>query len=347
MPRRGAALLFRRLASTSLQQGTPFATKASSVLQVAKFAPRRAKPISLPIVLGSTYELDDCAHGSLQRRTERSPSRPRDGTRRSPLAQPPRACGAYHRLLPLRACTRLHLNRSRRAASREEGGAVRGRGRVRVRAVGLSDQRGRRAPARRSRGSRPSRPRRHHALLLRHDGSSILLYYYTIRYYTTLLLFSTTLLCSMVVCALNRAMLFSSGMTVRGAACLPPKCTQGRTHRQAHCEVCLTPLAPVSPPTRLPPASHIPVSHSPPTRLPPASHPAATRLPPGCHAPSSPPTQRPGGACSSAGNHVEPDGGTEGGRPRRRSLHGVRRHTRVPDGVRTGLRWRGRHTLAT
>ena len=41
-----------------------YETRCAAVVQVSDFAARRLKPISLPIVLGSTFELDDCAHGA-------------------------------------------------------------------------------------------------------------------------------------------------------------------------------------------------------------------------------------------------------------------------------------------
>ena len=41
-----------------------YETRCAAVVQVSDFALRRIKPISLPIVLGSTFELEDCAHGA-------------------------------------------------------------------------------------------------------------------------------------------------------------------------------------------------------------------------------------------------------------------------------------------
>ena len=41
-----------------------YETRCASVVQVSDFAIRRVKPVSLPIVLGSTFELEDCAHGA-------------------------------------------------------------------------------------------------------------------------------------------------------------------------------------------------------------------------------------------------------------------------------------------
>ena len=41
-----------------------YETRCASVVKVSDFANRRAKALSLPIVMGSTYELDDTAHGA-------------------------------------------------------------------------------------------------------------------------------------------------------------------------------------------------------------------------------------------------------------------------------------------
>eukprot|EP00308_Calcidiscus_leptoporus_P008595 CAMPEP_0119380740 /NCGR_PEP_ID=MMETSP1334-20130426/57898_1 /TAXON_ID=127549 /ORGANISM="Calcidiscus leptoporus, Strain RCC1130" /LENGTH=465 /DNA_ID=CAMNT_0007400671 /DNA_START=98 /DNA_END=1495 /DNA_ORIENTATION=+ len=41
-----------------------YATRCASVVKVSDFALRRVKAVSLPIVLGSTFQLDDCAHGA-------------------------------------------------------------------------------------------------------------------------------------------------------------------------------------------------------------------------------------------------------------------------------------------
>ena len=41
-----------------------YETRCASVVKVSDFLPRRPKALSLPIVLGSTYELDDTAHGA-------------------------------------------------------------------------------------------------------------------------------------------------------------------------------------------------------------------------------------------------------------------------------------------
>jgi len=41
-----------------------YATRCASVVKVSDFALRRIKAVSLPIVLGSTFELDDAAHGA-------------------------------------------------------------------------------------------------------------------------------------------------------------------------------------------------------------------------------------------------------------------------------------------
>lgn len=69
----------RGMSGNRLGTGVPFATKAASVLQVSNFAPRRAKPISLPIVLGSTFELDDCAHGARLHAKKEAPYADGDG----------------------------------------------------------------------------------------------------------------------------------------------------------------------------------------------------------------------------------------------------------------------------
>ena len=79
---RGATALrsfTRGMAHDALTPGVPFATKAASVLQVSNFATRRAKPISLPIVLGSTFELDDCAHGARLHAKSEAPYADEDG----------------------------------------------------------------------------------------------------------------------------------------------------------------------------------------------------------------------------------------------------------------------------
>ena len=41
-----------------------YETRCASVVKVSDYAVRRVKPLSLPIVLGSTFQLDDCAHGA-------------------------------------------------------------------------------------------------------------------------------------------------------------------------------------------------------------------------------------------------------------------------------------------
>jgi len=45
-------------------QSYGYETRCASVVKVSDFAQRRAQALSLPIVLGSTYELDDTAHGA-------------------------------------------------------------------------------------------------------------------------------------------------------------------------------------------------------------------------------------------------------------------------------------------
>ena len=49
-------------------------TRCASVVKVSDFAIRRVKPISLPICLGSTFELDDCAHGIYRLKKRGTPS---------------------------------------------------------------------------------------------------------------------------------------------------------------------------------------------------------------------------------------------------------------------------------
>ena len=45
-------------------QAYGYSTRCASVVKVSDFAMRRVKAVSLPIVLGSTFELDDAAHGA-------------------------------------------------------------------------------------------------------------------------------------------------------------------------------------------------------------------------------------------------------------------------------------------
>jgi len=76
---RGSATLrtaLRSLSTTKPGDGVPvgtprpdwerfgYETRCASVVKVSDYAIRRVKPVSLPIVLGSTFELDDCAHGA-------------------------------------------------------------------------------------------------------------------------------------------------------------------------------------------------------------------------------------------------------------------------------------------
>ena len=54
-------------------------TRCASVVKVSDFAIRRVKPISLPICLGSTFELDDCAHGARLHEKREQPYADEDG----------------------------------------------------------------------------------------------------------------------------------------------------------------------------------------------------------------------------------------------------------------------------
>ena len=56
-----------------------YETRCASVVQVSDFAIRRVKPISLPIVLGSTFEMEDCAHGARLHAKRESPYADADG----------------------------------------------------------------------------------------------------------------------------------------------------------------------------------------------------------------------------------------------------------------------------
>ena len=56
-----------------------YETRCASVVQVSDFAIRRVKPISLPIVLGSTFEMEDCAHGARLHAKKESPYADADG----------------------------------------------------------------------------------------------------------------------------------------------------------------------------------------------------------------------------------------------------------------------------
>jgi len=56
-----------------------YETRCASVVKVSDFAMRRVKPISLPIVLGSTFELDDCAHGARLHEKHEAPYADGDG----------------------------------------------------------------------------------------------------------------------------------------------------------------------------------------------------------------------------------------------------------------------------
>ena len=56
-----------------------YETRCAAVVQVSDFAARRIKPISLPIVLGSTFELEDCAHGARLHAKREQPYADSDG----------------------------------------------------------------------------------------------------------------------------------------------------------------------------------------------------------------------------------------------------------------------------
>jgi methionine-gamma-lyase len=56
-----------------------YETRCASVVQVSDFAIRRVKPVSLPIVLGSTFELEDCAHGARLHEKKEQPYADSDG----------------------------------------------------------------------------------------------------------------------------------------------------------------------------------------------------------------------------------------------------------------------------
>jgi len=85
-----ATLTHRSLGSavgSGVPVGTPredwrtfgYETRCASVVQVSDFAIRRVKPISLPIVLGSTFELEDCAHGARLHEKKEQPYADSDG----------------------------------------------------------------------------------------------------------------------------------------------------------------------------------------------------------------------------------------------------------------------------
>ncbi len=56
-----------------------YATRCASVVKVSDFAIRRVKPVSLPIVLGSTFELDDARHGARLHEKKEAPYADGDG----------------------------------------------------------------------------------------------------------------------------------------------------------------------------------------------------------------------------------------------------------------------------
>ena len=56
-----------------------YETRCASVVKVSDFAIRRVKPVSLPIVLGSTFELEDCAHGARLHEKKEQPYADADG----------------------------------------------------------------------------------------------------------------------------------------------------------------------------------------------------------------------------------------------------------------------------
>ena len=72
---------------TGVPVGTPregwkkygYATRCASVVKVSDYAIRRVKPLSLPIVLGSTFELDDSKHGARLHEKHEAPYADGDG----------------------------------------------------------------------------------------------------------------------------------------------------------------------------------------------------------------------------------------------------------------------------
>ena len=72
---------------TGVPVGTPredwqkygYSTRCASVVKVSEFAIRRVKAVSLPIVLGSTFELDDAAHGARLHTKQEAPYADGDG----------------------------------------------------------------------------------------------------------------------------------------------------------------------------------------------------------------------------------------------------------------------------
>ena len=56
-----------------------YSTRCASVVKVSDYAIRRVKPVSLPIVLGSTFELDDARHGARLHEKREAPYADGDG----------------------------------------------------------------------------------------------------------------------------------------------------------------------------------------------------------------------------------------------------------------------------
>jgi len=56
-----------------------YSTRCASVIKVSDFAARRVKALSLPIVLGSTFELDDARHGARLHEKQEAPYADGDG----------------------------------------------------------------------------------------------------------------------------------------------------------------------------------------------------------------------------------------------------------------------------
>lgn len=56
-----------------------YSTRCASVVQVSDFAMRRVRAVSLPIVLGSTFEVDDAAHGARLHEKKEAPYADGDG----------------------------------------------------------------------------------------------------------------------------------------------------------------------------------------------------------------------------------------------------------------------------
>ena len=56
-----------------------YETRCASVVKVSDFAMRRIKPVSLPLVLGSTFELENSAHGARLHEKSEAPYADEDG----------------------------------------------------------------------------------------------------------------------------------------------------------------------------------------------------------------------------------------------------------------------------